>query len=99
MTAVGLLLFWVWLAGYGSFLQLPVAAGDALQCFTQLPGRPLSAAASAQCNVLLVAALKSMMVYPPLIFITGKLKAFLQHPLMASVYSRQLVHGRSMLLF
>jgi hypothetical protein len=63
-----MVMFWSYLSGYTSLQE---AAGDTLQCFTHLPGLALSADAAAMCNNLLAAGIKSMLVYPAAIFITG----------------------------
>lgn len=69
--AVGLLFFWLYLSGY-TIPQLRNAAGDTLVCFVQTPGRPLSPEAAAKCTNLMFAAIKAMLVYPPIVFIIGK---------------------------
>jgi len=70
-AAVGLLFFWAWLSNYHA-ADLQLLAGEALQCFTQLPSHPSSPEAAADCNILMVAALKTMLLYPPIVFITGE---------------------------
>lgn len=71
VPTVGMLLFWNYLSGY-NWGELPIAAGDTLKCFTQLPNRPLSAESAASCDNLMQAAIKSMLLYPTAIFIAGK---------------------------
>lgn len=64
----------MYLSGYSTD-ELPSAAADTLVCFTHTPSNPLSAEAAAKCSNLMFAAIKSMLVYPPAIFIIGEQQA------------------------
>lgn len=67
-----MLLFWSRLSGY-SWQQLPLAAGDGLQCLAQLPGlNPLSPEAAAKCHNLMLAGIKAMLVYPTVGFLASE---------------------------